>query len=555
MNGSGPSKRMLWILVAVLALPIMVGCRIPKLRKPDRQPALPATFNGVTTDDSSAQVGIREFFEDPVLERYIGQGLAGNQQLKILAEEIRIADNEVLKRRGTYWPFLMFGAGAGMEKPSLFTPLGAVDANLPYLPGQYFPDPLPDFLFGTNLSWQVDIWRQLRNARDAASLRYLGTADGRNYVVTRLVADIAENYYGLMARDQRIEILNRIITLQEKSLVFAQARKAAARGTELAVKRFEAEVRKNQSEKLIVRQEIIETENRINYLLGRFPQPVDRDSSRFLEISLRPLQLGVPSQLLRNRPDIRQAERELQAAGIDIKVARANFYPRLTITAGVGYEAFNTKYLIYSPESLIYGVAGNLVAPLLNRAAIRADYQTANAKQLQAVYKYQQVIINAFTEVINRINMVENYTSSIDIKKQQIAALEASVVAATNLFQNARVEYMDVLFAQRDLRDAQNVLIETKKQQLSAIVNTYQALGGGLLPLDYPGSRFVATGEELTLPEAFMGPRPPEELRPPNGEESTSKPASPKLPEELPPQPAQEPASQPAVKPLPDVGG
>ena len=404
MNGSGPSKRMLWILVAVLALPIMVGCRIPKLRKPDRQPALPATFNGVTTDDSSAQVGIREFFEDPVLERYIGQGLAGNQQLKILAEEIRIADNEVLKRRGTYWPFLMFGAGAGMEKPSLFTPLGAVDANLPYLPGQYFPDPLPDFLFGTNLSWQVDIWRQLRNARDAASLRYLGTADGRNYVVTRLVADIAENYYGLMARDQRIEILNRIITLQEKSLVFAQARKAAARGPELAVKRFEAEVRKNQSEKLIVRQEIIETENRINYLLGRFPQPVDRDSSRFLEISLRPLQLGVPSQLLRNRPDIRQAERELQAAGIDIKVARANFYPRLTITAGVGYEAFNTKYLIYSPESLIYGVAGNLVAPLLNRAAIRADYQTANAKQLQAVYKYQQVIINAFTEVINRIN-------------------------------------------------------------------------------------------------------------------------------------------------------
>ena len=195
------------------------------------------------------------------------------------------------------------------------------------------------------------------------------------------------------------------------------------------------------------------------------------------------------------------------------------------------------------------------MAPLLNRAAIRADYQTANAKQLQAVYKYQQVIINAFTEVINRINMVENYTSSIDIKKQQIAALEASVVAATNLFQNARVEYMDVLFAQRDLRDAQNVLIETKKQQLSAIVNTYQALGGGLLPLDYPGSRFVATGEELTLPEAFMGPRPPEELRPPNGEESTSKPASPKLPEELPPQPAQEPASQPAVKPLPDVGG
>jgi outer membrane protein, multidrug efflux system len=535
MNGRHFTKRTLWILAAA-ALPLMAGCRIPNLRGADRQPVVPATFNGVTTDTSSAQVSVRDFFEDPVLERYIGQGLAGNQQLKILAEEIRIADNEVLKRRGTYWPFVTFGAGAGLEKPSLFTPLGAVDSNLPYLPGQYFPDPLPDFLFGANLSWQVDIWRQLRNARDAASLRYLGTADGRNYVVTRLVADIAENYYGLMAKDQRIEILNRIITLQEKSLAFAEARKAAARGTELAVKRFEAEVRKNQSEKLIVKQEIIETENRINFLLGRFPQPVERDAARFLEISLRPLQLGVPSQLLRNRPDIRQAERELQAAGLDIRVARANFYPRLMITSGVGYEAFNTKYLIYSPESLIYGVAGNLVAPLLNRAAIRADYQSANARQLQAVYKYNQVIINAFTEVINRINMVDNYTRSIDIKKQQIAALEASVTAATNLFQNARVEYMDVLFAQRDLRDAQNVLIETKRQQLTAIVNTYQALGGGLLPLDYPGSRFVPEGENVVLPELFVSP------------------AAPVVPEEIPaPAPVQPPAPETEVKPLPDI--
>lgn len=283
---------------------------------------MPVSFNGVTTTGNTSQIGIREFFEDPLLVSYIGQGLQGNQQLKILAEDIRIADNEVLRRRGSYWPFLTYGAGAGLEKPSLFTPLGAVDANLPYLPGQYFPDPLPDFLFGENLSWQVDIWRQLRNARDAAALRYLGTRDGRNYVVTRLVAEIADNYYGLLARDQRLENLDRIIGLQEQSLAFAQARKAAARGTELAVKRFEAEVRKNQSEKLLVRQEIVEIENRINFLLGRFPTPVERDSARFFDINLRPLQLGVPSQLLLNRPDIRQAERELQAAGLDIRVVR-----------------------------------------------------------------------------------------------------------------------------------------------------------------------------------------------------------------------------------------
>jgi outer membrane protein, multidrug efflux system len=189
--------------------------------------------------------------------------------------------------------------------------------------------------------------------------------------------------------------------------------------------------------------------------------------------------LGLPSQLLHNRPDIRQAERELVAAGLDVKVARAHFFPRLDITAGVGYEAFNPKYLFMTPDALIYNAAGNLVAPLINKKAIRAEYRSANARQLQSVYNYQRVVLNALTEVVNRVSKVENYRKSIEIKKQQLESLEASVESASKLFQNARAEYIEVLFAQRDLLEARLVLIETKKEQLSAVVNTYQALGGG----------------------------------------------------------------------------
>ena len=162
-----------------------------------------------------------------------------------------------------------------------------------------------------------------------------------------------------------------------------------------------------------------------------------------------------------------------------MRVARANFFPKMFITGGVGYEAFNTKYLFFTPESLIYNVAGDLVAPLINRIAIKADYMNANAKQLQALYDYQRVILNAFTEVVNRVTKVQNYSRSIEIKKQQLESLETAVEVASKLFQNARVEYMDVLFAQRDRNDARIVLIETKSEQLSAIVNAYQALGGG----------------------------------------------------------------------------
>ncbi len=117
--------------------------------------------------------------------------------------------------------------------------------------------------------------------------------------------------------------------------------------------------------------------------------------------------------------------------------------------------------------------------PVINRSAIEADYSTANSIQLQRLYDYQRTILNAFTEVVNRISMVENYGVSIDIKKQQLASLEASVTNASLLFQNAQAEYIEVLFAQRDLMDARMVIIETKKEQLGAIVNAYQALGGG----------------------------------------------------------------------------
>ena len=345
--------------------------------------------------------------------------------------------------------------------------------------GGPFPNPLPDFMVAADISWQIDIWRQLRNARDAAGLRYLGTIDGRNYVVTRLVAEIAENYYQLMALDKQLETLDGTIALMEQSLELAKAQKEGARGTELGVQRFLAEVRKNQSQKLIVRQEIIQTENRINFLCGRYPQPVERVSARFLELQLQTLRVGVPSELLQNRPDIREAERELQAAGLDIRVARASFFPKLIITSGVGYEAFQPQYLFFTPESLIYGVAGGLVAPFINRRAIQADFMNANARQLEALYEYQRKVLNAFTEVINRVSKVQNYTASIELKTQQLASLEAAVEVANKLFQNARVEYLDVLTALRDRNDARIVLIETKQEQLAAIVSAYQALGGG----------------------------------------------------------------------------
>lgn len=472
---------------------VLPGCHIPDLRSPDLAPPLPPDAVPAASAENSAQLRIEEFFNDPILLNLIGQALAGNQELRILNEDIQIANNVILNRIGTYLPYLTVGGGPGLTKASSFLLEGAGLKDDPFRPGQFIPNPYGSFLLGANITWQIDVWRQLRNARDAAIMRYFSTSEGRNYLVTRLVAEIAENYFGLIALDKRLENLDTIIAIQEQSLRFAQARFAAARGTLLAVQRFQAEVAKNQAEKLIIKQEVIQVENRINYLVGRFPQPVPRASSNriedFIDLNLHALAVGVPSQLLQNRPDIRQRERELVAAGLDVKVARARFYPVVAINGGLGYGAFNMKYLFITPEALIGNIAGGLIGPLVNFSAIRAEYMSANAQQLQAVYEYQRTIINAVVEVVNRLAKVQNYATSIDIKKQQVRALEASVESATSLFQNARVEYMDVLFAQRDLLDARKELIDTKREQLSAVVNAYQALGGGgyLMPIPNPG--------------------------------------------------------------------
>lgn len=480
MNLSGRLlRRVLARAIICSVLMILPSCGIPHLRLPESAPDLPPTFNGVTSADNSSQLNVEEFFNDPLLTRLIDQALANNRELKILDEEVQIARAEVLARQGAYLPFLTFGAAAGWDRPSRYTRAGAVDSQLNILPGHPFPSPLGDVLGSVNLFWQLDIWRQLRNARDAAAERAAAAVERRNYFVTRLVAENAENYYRLMGLDKRIENLDQIITLQERSHKIAEDKLGAGRGTNLAVQRFLAEVRKNQSEKLIVYQEIVEVENRINFLLNRYPQRVERATVGFLDLKINTLNLGVPSQLLQNRPDIRQAERELTAAGLDIQVARAKFFPVVTLTGGVGYEAFNPRYF-FNPEAIVANVAGNLVAPLINKKAIQAEFMTANARQLEAVYNYQRTVLNAFTEVINRVAKVENYSRSIAIKKEQLKSLEASVESASNLFQNARVEYVDVLLAQRDLMDARTAVIEIKKEQLAAIVNVYQALGGGV---------------------------------------------------------------------------
>ncbi|QIX60302.1 TolC family protein [Hymenobacter sp. BT18] len=474
-------KKRLYNYLGAAGLALAVGaCKTPQLAVKKENRAVPVSFTGAAPDSASntGKVRWREFFTDPNLVALIDTALQRNQELNITQQEIDIARQEVRARKGEYLPTVGLGVQAAADRVGRYTLQGATEENVP-IHEKPTPDPLTNFQAGAFASWEVDIWHKLRTAKQAATNRYLASVEGRNFTVTNLVAEIATSYYELLALDNQLAILQQNIGIQTNALKAVRLQKDAARVTELAVQRFEAQVQNTTSRQYLIQQRITETENRINFLVGRYPQPVARNAQNFTDLVPKVVQTGVPAQLLQNRPDIRQAEQNLTAAKLDVQVARANFYPRLSIDAGLGLQALKPGLLLNAPESMLIMLAGNVAAPLINKNGIKALYYSANARQTQAVYNYERTILNGYIEVANQLANISNLQNSYKAKAREVQALNTSINISNSLFNSARADYTEVLFTQRDALESKFDLIETKMQQLNASVNVYRALGGG----------------------------------------------------------------------------
>ncbi len=474
------NKRTIHQLLGAASIALAVtACKTPDLAKTEANTTVPANYEYSSQDTvNSAQQNWRVFFDDPNLVALIDTALKNNQELNIITQEIQIAKNEVREKKGEYLPFVGLKGGAGAEKPGKYTAMGAVEESLE-IDEKAIPDPLQDYMIGAYATWEIDIWNKLHNAKKAAVSRYLASVEGRNFMVTNLVSEIASSYYELLALDNQLEIVKRNIEIQSNALGIVRLQKKAAKVTELAVRKFEAEVYHTRSLQYDIQQQIVEVENRINFLVGRFPQHVERSTVAFSDLEPQLVHAGTPAQMLENRPDIKQAELELAAAKLDVKSTKAEFYPSLGLSAGVGYQAFDVAHWFKSPQSLLYSFAGDLAAPLINRNAIKARYYSANNKQVQAIYNYERTILNAYIEVTNQLSNINNLEKSYDLRSKEVQALTQSINISSGLFKSARADYMEILMTQRDALESKFDLIETKVQQMNAMVDVYRALGGG----------------------------------------------------------------------------
>lgn len=457
----------------------IASCKIPQITQRSENRNVPAAYSNSTDTTNLASVNWRTFFTDKNLANLIDTALKNNQELNMTLQEIEIARNEVRLRKGQLLPTVGARLGVGVEKVGRYTSQGAGDATTDITDGRETPDPLTDYTAAVYANWEIDIWKKLRNAKKAAVTRYLSTVEGKNFVLTSLITEVANSYYELLALDNQLEIVNQNIALQKNALEILKIQKQAARATELAVQKFQAEVLNSQGLEFEIRQKITESENKINALLGRFPQEIPRDKSDFLALVPSVVNAGIPSQLLANRPDIRKAELELTASRLDVKVARAEFYPSFGISAAFGLQAFKPSYFFKLPESILYSLAGDLAGPLINRNAIKAEFYSANSRQIQAMYNYEKTILSAYMDVSNQLSSINNLGKRYELKSKEVAALTKSIDISNDLFRSARADYLEVLLTQRDALASKLELIETKKQQFNAITTVYLNLGGG----------------------------------------------------------------------------
>jgi outer membrane protein, multidrug efflux system len=473
-------------LYIVLFLGLLSGCKTYKGLPLKTYEQLPDAFvnSSAAQDDSLASNDLawNDYFKDPHLINLIDTAIASNFDAQIALHRVQVARSFLVASRGALLPTIDAVATAGVDRFGEYTlnGVGNYDTNLSeHIRGnRRIPTPTPEYFLGLRSSWEIDLWGKNRNRKKAAYNRFLASEKGRQFLITSLVSQVASLYYELIALDSELKILRRNIRLQEVALDMVTVQKEGGRATELALLQFKAQLLGTRSLEAEKQQEIVETENALNQLLGRYPRPIQRSKTIFEQELPAQVLAGVPSEMLTRRPDIQQAELELVAAKADVEAARAAFLPSLTISPYAGFNAFNAAVL-FDPASLALGVLGGLTGPLFNYNLLKGQYSQSAAGSAEAYYSYQRAIHNGYQEVVTNLKGIENSRKAYELREQEVATLRNAVTTANDLFGTGYASYLEVITAQRSVLEAELQLNTSRKTQFLYLIDLYRSLGGG----------------------------------------------------------------------------
>lgn len=417
---------------------------------------------------SMANLSWKEIFTDAVLQKHIAKALENNLDIRIALQNIASAEAYLKQSKAAYQPTISVGPDYSFNTSSLNTQFGQIVGERRYI---------NQFDITANLGWELDLWGKLKGQEKAQYAAYLSSVAAHQNVKSNLVASIATAYYQLLTFDEQKKIFSNTIEIRKKNLETTKALKEAGIVSEVAVQQSEALVYNAEASLVTLEVQIQMLENTISLLMGEPSHEIERTSLSTQNFALN-TDVGYPSALLANRPDVKQAEFNLINAFELTNAAKAQFYPSLRITGSTGVQSVDIDKL-FSANSVFANVLVGLAQPILNKRQIRTNYEVSLANQERAYLNFRKTILNAGNEVSDALKMYNAQDQFIAFKKKELSAYDKSVEFSQELVNYGMANYLEVLNANVNKLNAEINIANAQYTKLQAGVELYRALGGG----------------------------------------------------------------------------
>jgi multidrug efflux system outer membrane protein len=464
---------------AVIMTLLLAGCMVgPDYRRPVVESPQSWRF---AEQEARDQINTLwwEQFGDPVLNELIGKALQENKDLLIATARVEEFRGRYGVARSPLFPQIGAGASAGRMRTTQQgqIPLPASAQN-----------PVNQYDASFVASWEIDFWGKYRREAESARATLLATAEGRRSVILSIVASVAGAYVNLRDLDRQLEIARRTAASREQSYRIFTQRFEGGLISELELSQVKSEYEQALATIPAVEKAVSQEENALSVLLGRNPAPVLRGKT-IDDLKLPAVPAGLPSELLENRPDIRQAEQELISANAQIGVARAQYFPDISLTSMFGWESTNLSRLFSGPANS-WNWSVPLVQPIFVGGAIAGQVKVAEAFREELLLRYRQAIQNAFRDVEDALVDQKRSREQLEAQARQLEALRTYARTARLRYDNGYTSYIEVLDAEQSLFDAELGYVRTQSGILQALINLYKAMGGG----------WVVAADKMTTP-------------------------------------------------------
>ena len=448
------------ITLAVTGL-LLSGCGIytkyePTTSVPDQ------LYGGEVVTEDTASLGNmdwRELFTDPHLQSLIEQGLQNNTDYQ--SAELRVEEAQAT----------LMSAKLAFLPAFALAPQGTVSSFDTHKATQAYSLPV-------TASWELDVFGRMRNAKKQSKALYAQSQDYRQAVRTQLIAGIANTYYTLLMLDEQLAISRQTEEAWKETVASTRALMNAGMANESAVSQMEATYYQVQGSVLDLQKQISQTENSLALLLAETPRHYERGSLQQQQQFPADFSVGIPVQMLSGRPDVRSAERSLEAAFYGTNQARSAFYSSITLSGSAGWTN-SAGSIILNPGKFLASAVGSLTQPLFNRGQVMAQYRIARARQEEAALAFQQSLLNAGSEVNDALTAYQTSQGKKLLLDKQVASLQTALKSTSLLMEHGNTTYLEVLTARQTLLSAQLSQTANHFTEIQSLINLFQALGGG----------------------------------------------------------------------------